>query len=271
VSEPAPIPTVNIAERVYGNDVDASDPAELLHEASKLWPATIGRQMAGVRELDADVALQASSMRSVRRNPALATVELPPAEAPSEPLADVLAGRRSVRQFAETPIALHDLAVLLRVAYGVTSPGRVNRPALRAAPSAGALYPLELHVAAQRVEDLSAGVYHYDPLDDVLRRLADAPDAAALSPHAEIVAGAAATVIVSAVFWRSRFKYGLRAYRFTLLEAGHVTQNALLAATALGLGSIVLGGFYDGRVDALLGHDGVNESALVLVCLGRPA
>jgi SagB-type dehydrogenase family enzyme len=272
VNEPATIPTVNIAERVYGSGVDASDPAELLHEASKLWPATIGRQMSGVQELDADAALQASSMRAVRRNPALETVELPAAEAPSVPLADVLSGRRSVRRFAETPLSLHEVAVLLRVAYGITSSGRVDRPALRAAPSAGALYPLELYVAAQRVDNLNAGVYHYDPLEDVLRRVADAaPDAAALSPHADIVAGAAATLIVSAVFWRSRFKYGLRAYRFTLLEAGHATQNALLAATALGVGSIVLGGFYDGRIDALLGNDGVNESALVLVCLGRPA
>jgi SagB-type dehydrogenase family enzyme len=73
------------------------------------------------------------------------------------------------------------------------------------------------------------------------------------------------------VFWRSRFKYGLRGYRFVLLEAGHAAQNALLAAAALALAAVPLGGFYDRRVDELIEADGVDESALYLVCVGPAA
>jgi SagB-type dehydrogenase family enzyme len=72
------------------------------------------------------------------------------------------------------------------------------------------------------------------------------------------------------MFWRTRFKYGQRGYRFTLLEAGHVGQNLVLAATALGLGSVAVGGFFDCRVEELLSVDGVNESALYAVAVGPP-
>jgi SagB-type dehydrogenase family enzyme len=73
------------------------------------------------------------------------------------------------------------------------------------------------------------------------------------------------------MFWRSRFKYGLRGYRFTLLEAGHLVQNVLLSCTALGLAAVPIGGFYDRPVDELLGVDGVNESVVYAVSLGRPS
>ena len=71
-------------------------------------------------------------------------------------------------------------------------------------------------------------------------------------------------IFVAAVFGRTRFKYGVRGYRFALLEAGHVGQNVLLAATALGLGAVPLGGYYDRLTDEFLGLDGVNESTLYI-------
>ena len=84
------------------------------------------------------------------------------------------------------------------------------------------------------------------------------------------MAGCAALLLVAAVFGRTRFKYGLRGYRFALLEAGHVGQNVLLAATALGLAAVPLGGYYDRRTDEFLGLDGVNESTLYTVAVGCP-
>ncbi len=92
-----------------------------------------------------------------------------------------------------------------------------------------------------------------------------------MSPYDELLDAAALLVVVTGVFWRSRFKYGLRGYRFTLLEAGHLGQNLLLAAAALDLAALPVGGFYDRRVERLLGVDGVNESALYLFAVGRPA
>ncbi len=85
----------------------------------------------------------------------------------------------------------------------------------------------------------------------------------------ELFADGAAFVAVTAVFWRSRFKYGQRGYRFALLEAGHAVQNLLLVATGLGLTALPLGGYYDGAVDHLLGVDGVDESTVYLVAIGR--
>ena len=146
---------------------------------------------------------------------------------------------------------------------------------LRAVPSGGALYPLELYVAALRVEGLEPGLYHFDPLRAGARggRSGDstAGDVAALSTYPEIVVACAAVIFVAAVFGRTRFKYGLRGYRFALLEAGHVGQNVLLAATAFGLGAVPLGGFYDRLTDEFLGLDGVNESTLYTIAVGRPA
>ena len=142
---------------------------------------------------------------------------------------------------------------------------------LRAVPSGGALYPLELYVAAFRIEGLEPGLYHFDPLAPALAVVHDslaADDVSSLSTYPEIVAGSAAVMFIAAVFGRTRFKYGVRGYRFALLEAGHVAQNVLLAATAFGLGAVPLGGYYDRLTDEFLGLDGVNESTLYTVAVG---
>ena len=76
------------------------------------------------------------------------------------------------------------------------------------------------------------------------------------------------SVVVTAMFWRSRFKYGARGYRFALLEAGHLAQNAVLASTALDLPALPLGGFYDRRLDRLVGADGLDEATVHAIVLG---
>ena len=150
--------------------------------------------------------------------------------------------------------------------------GRTSLP-LRAVPSGGALYPLELYVAALRVDGLEPGLYHFDPLRRGLEIMRIGTRPRRRWRHSRRTrrssAGCAALLLVAAVFGRTRFKYGLRGYRFALLEAGHVGQNVLLAATALGLAAVPLGGFYDRRADEFLGLDGVNESTLYTVAVGR--
>ncbi len=268
--------TIRLAETVYGGERDPADPAELLHEASKLQPSTIGRQMRGVARLTGNPRLLATTSRAVRRNHSLEILPLPPSESLDRPLSGLLCGRRSVRDFAPQPLARGDVATLLHAAYGVTAPAANYLPPRRAVPSAGALFPLELFMLARRVDDLPAGVYHYDPLRHVLgrHRHADGRVAAAADDvftNPTETASAALVLVVAAVFWRSRVKYGLRAYRFTLLEAGHVVQNVALAVECLGLGGFLVGGFFDARLDALLGLDGVDESSLIAVCIGRRA
>ena len=211
---------------------------------------------------------QASASRAVRRRSGLPAVRLPkPAPAP-ESLDTLVAARRSTRAYAEVPLPLAHLSTLLRASYGVT--GALGPQPFRAVPSGGALYPLELYVAAQRVEQLEPALYHFDPLRAALERLRSlgSDELAGLTPYDELLVPSAAVAMISAVFWRSRFKYGSRAYRFALLEAGHVAQNFLLAATALGLTACPVGGFYDRRVDAFLGVDGLYEASLYLLPVG---
>jgi SagB-type dehydrogenase family enzyme len=154
------------------------------------------------------------------------------------------------------------LATLLAAAYGVAPDGR------RHVPSAGALYPLELYTVATDADGIDTGTYHYDPYVHRLERFRDNADLRPAIADGDLFDRTCCAVVLTAVFWRSRFKYGQRAYRFTLLESGHVAQNLLLAASALDVAALPLGGFYDARLDELLGLDGVDESSLYVVLLG---
>ena len=140
-------------------------------------------------------------------------------------------------------------------------------------PSGGALYPLEVFAVTLRVAGVAPGLYHFDPLCAMLETVrlgTTSEEVAELSTYPEIASSCAALFVLAAVFGRTRFKYGHRGYRFALLEAGHVGQNLLLAATGLELASVPLGGFYDRRVDEFLGLDGVDESAVYMLAVGRP-
>jgi SagB-type dehydrogenase family enzyme len=279
VSDPAhgaELASVRVGARIYGDDaVPLDDPAEQYHEASKLYPTFAARSTRG-GILARDPALQASSARSVRRSPHLPAVALPRPDLPTTAFADVIEARRSEREFGEEAVSLPQLAGLLHAGYGLTHqllselPAGVG-PQLRSVPSGGGLFPLELYVVPWRVVDLGTGLYHLDPLRWVLERLRGGgllEEVAAAAIYPEPMTRCAALVVATAVFWRTRFKYGQRGYRFALLEAGHVVQNIVLAAAAYRLASVPLGGFYDARLDAVLGVDGVEESAVYAVGVG---
>lgn len=287
--------TVNLARVVYGSDEPPLDDlAENLHEATKLNSTLSGLEMHGAALLEVYPELVWSSSRSVKVHDGTPRVALPAPSLPDAPLEAAIRERRSRNAFGPESIGLDQLATLLASGYGVVDDvDRGNavdevdtrdaadadeaadgpRFPHRAVPSGGGLYPLELYVLALRVDGLAAGVYHYNPLAHRLDELSDASPRAALERALVLPSflDAAAGIVVNGVFWRSRFKYGLRGYRFTLLEAGQVTQNLVLAATALGLASCPCGGFYERRLDPLLEADGVEESALVAVFVGGAA
>ncbi|MGQ9502853.1 MAG: SagB/ThcOx family dehydrogenase [Anaerolineae bacterium] len=176
--------------------------------------------------------------------------------------------RRSQRSYRDDPLSLAELGQLLFAAQGITYPSGE----LRAAPSAGALYPIELYTLAHCVTNVQAGVYHYAIQTHELELvragdLHEAVSAAALGQS--FVGEANVCFVLSAIFQRTRWKYRERAYRYILLEAGHIAQNLCLAATALGLGACTVGAFYDDDLNALLGLDGRDETALYIVAAGR--
>jgi SagB-type dehydrogenase family enzyme len=252
---------------VYGEEGCArDDPAETYHEASKLSPVVAGRA-PGAPVLAESADLQRLTENAVKRHPHLPARALPAAEPLAAALGSALAARRSLREFGSSPLRLSALATLLDAAYGVV---RTPEGLRRSVPSGGALYPLELYVVAARVEGLDPGLYHFDPLERSLEELEPGriPDLESGLVYRE-QARAPAHLVLTAVFWRSRFKYGLRGYRFALLEAGHVMQNVLLACAALGLAGLAIGGFYDRRLERLLAIDGVNEGVLYCAAVGE--
>jgi len=255
---PAGAPLVR--SEVYGDGEPAlDDPAELFHEASKLHPALARRQSAGILRLEANEALRAAAVRAIRRNPQRRTIPLPPPRRPTCTLWSAIDRRRSRRSFRGS-LEDADLAAVLDAGYGVRDVSR------RTVPSGGALYPLELYIALR-----GRGVYRYDPGLHLLEEH-DAEDPwpalVSTSPLPGLLDDAAAAVLVLAVFGRTRFKYGQRGYRFALLEAGHVVQNVVLAAAALDVAALPFGGYYDARVDDIVGADGVEESVVYAVVVG---
>jgi SagB-type dehydrogenase family enzyme len=265
---------VRLASITGATAAGTPDPTEDYHEASRIYPGVVDPLVVGAARLERSITMRVSATRSVKRHAHRPVVELPRGDLGGVPLAAALAARRSRRGYGPGSLSLEELAALLEAAYGVTGALEGTPQALRSAPSGGALYPLELYVASQRVAGLSTAFHHYDPLLHVLeelRPLDAAKELPPLTPYDELVRGCAALVVVTGVLWRSRFKYGARAYRFTLLEAGHVAQSFLLAVEALALASTPVGGFFDRRVDAFVGADGIHETALYLLPVGRRA
>ncbi|MCP5093464.1 MAG: SagB/ThcOx family dehydrogenase [Gammaproteobacteria bacterium] len=177
---------------------------------------------------------------------------LPPVESKGEmPLEEAIQLRRSAREFGRRDLALEDVSQLLWAAQGITTRG-----GFRTAPSAGALYPLELYVVAGRVEGLSAGVYRYRPRThelvhmrsgDLRRPIASA----ALGQSA--VRRAPAVLVIASVYRRTTGKYGERWRCYAHIEVGHAAQNIYLQAIARGLGTVLVGAFDDKEVQEVLG------------------
>lgn len=258
-------PTVQFASFAYGERVPLDDPAERYHEATKLYPSSAGRQVRSIALVD-DPAVAPSMRRSSRRHPHRSRLVLPPPRPGVARLSDVLEARRSRRPSAGSTLELADLATLLSAYEAAGSNG------LRRTPSGGALYPLELYILAQRVTGLATGVHHFDPIDRALELLAGGqPQLDQVFVDPAVGADAAAILVATGLFWRSRCKYGLRGYRFALLEAGHLMQTMLLLATEATFDALPLGGFYDAALDRLVRADGVNESVVYALAVGRAA
>jgi SagB-type dehydrogenase family enzyme len=174
--------------------------------------------------------------------------------------------RRSIRSYSDESLTLQELSQLLWAAQGVTDP-----KGFRTAPSAGALYPLELYVVAGDVQDLSPGVYRYEPEEHQLLRTMEGDKSAELAEAAvwqDFIGEGAIVIVFTAVYERTTVKYGDRGIRYVHMEAGHAAQNLCLQATAMDLGVVTVGAFYDEEVAKLLGLPG-DEQPLYVIPVGR--
>lgn len=182
-------------------------------------------------------------------------------DTPSTTLAAALVARRSVREYAEAALTADEVSALLWAAQGISSD-----EGLRTAPSAGALYPLTVRVA------LRGGLDRYQPRGHRLDRVAETDLRASLAEAAygqEWLGRAPAVFAISGDVAVTARRYGARAERYVLMEAGHAAQNLLLQAVALGLGGTPVGAFDDGAVREVLGLS-AGERPIYLLPVGRP-
>jgi SagB-type dehydrogenase family enzyme len=179
---------------------------------------------------------------------------------------EALRTRRSVRSYRQEPLTLAEIGQILWAAQGITGAG-----GLRTVPSAGALYTLEILVAAGEVTDLDPGVYRYHPAGHALTRIQEGDvrrDLARAALGQPTVEEAPAVLVITAFPNRTTGKYGERGIRYIHMEAGHCAQNVYLQATSLGLGTVAIGAFDDRQVTDTLGLD-EGEEPLYLMPVGR--
>jgi SagB-type dehydrogenase family enzyme len=199
--------------------------------------------------------------------PTSAIVRLPQPEFTGEvAVEEALLTRRSVRSFAPSALFLAELSQLLWAAQGVTS-ARGHRTA----PSAGALYPLEVHALVGLMPELTAGVYRYRCREHTLVSTLPGETRGELCRAAlgqRCVEKAPLVLLISAVYARMTATYGERGVRYTDMEAGHAAQSICLQAVALGLGSVVVGAFEESDVRRIAGLP-PEEVPLYLIPVGR--
>ncbi len=182
---------------------------------------------------------------------------------------EAIAQRRSVRRYLRESIALPHLSQVLWAGQGITTRGR-----LRAAPSAGATYPLELFifVGSDGVEGLGEGVYHYNVENHSLILVREGDLRGQLSMAAldeRSVEDAPVDILICAIYERTTRRYGRRGERYVHMEAGHVGENISLEAVALGLGTVMIGAFHDDVVRETAGLE-AELRPLYIIPLGKP-
>jgi SagB-type dehydrogenase family enzyme len=251
-------------------DVSGRPVGRFLHLATKK-----GVLPAGGLESDAVLQLATDgSYRTYPNGPRIAVSESVPDRLRA--FHALIRSRRSCRDYRGLALARADFDALLHTACGVTGAMRWagREVKLRAYPSSGALYAVEIYPIVLRVEGLGPAVYHYVTVENVLEvvRPGIDPDrlvGAALPVEREMVGGAAALFCLTGCFPRHERKYGEGGYRMLVAEAGHISQNLILAATALGLSARPFGGVFDGLLNEDLGLDDAEEQFLLAVLVGH--
>ena len=189
----------------------------------------------------------------------------------TETLNYALQNRKSIRDFSEKPLSKEEFSYLIWASTGIQRKERGFE--YRTAPSAGALYPIETYIIVNNVKNVAQGVYHYNIESHHLEEIkkgdyrSEIKEAALDQP---MCYHAAAVFIWTAVFNRSKCKYGQRAYRYIYLDAGHIAENLALGATSMNLATCQVAALYDDEVNQIIDVDGLTESTIYLSVVGRP-
>jgi len=180
---------------------------------------------------------------------------------------ETISKRRSVRDYKDEALTLGEVSQLLWAVQGITAPEFGGRTA----PSAGALYPLEVYLTVKNVEGIAAGAYRYLPEAHELSRVLEGDVGRQLASAAveqTFIAQAPVNVVFAGVYARTTAKYGERGVRYVYMEAGHAAQNVYLQAESLGLGTVAVGAFNDQEVKRILDMP-AEETPLYIMPVGK--
>lgn len=261
----------------YGNeDLQSPTVDAMYHANSRLTPATEGAFTRSTGQFMDDPG----RMHALVHRPDYPfneSVDLPAAPGDLDvPISDALQNRRSDVTVATAPLDTEMIGSLLDLAIGICDERTIpssefdvrtdKTTANRTYPSAGRLYPIEFYLVVRSVPGIEPGAYYYVPESHELRVVERFDDPSRFDElfyqGSESVGAADAAVLMANVRSRVHGKYGPRAYRFSLVEAGHAGQNLQLVATAIGLGSTPHGGYYDDEIEDCLDLDGLNAGVV---------
>ena len=163
---------------------------------------------------------------------------------------------------------LRRLSCLFRLTYSLTAKARHAGDDFyyRSVASAGALYPAEIYVALKGVPQVLDGLYHFSIARHGLSLLRPGPFPLSSKTEREDLDTTSPVLrfFVTAIFFRSAWKYRDRSYRYHLLDAGHLLENLVLALKALGLSSALTFDFDDDSINRFLGVDHHREVCLAV-------
>lgn len=245
--------------------------SRIYHENSKL--RTFHQQGDFMKPID-EITEEIKTLTAYGRKkyPGKKRIALPaPTKESKYSVEELVMQRRSRRHYKEEEVSLTTLSNILYYSYGVTGQLPNTKLALRAVPSGGGLYPVDVYIAVNHVESLTKGIYYYDPLAHELVQVNDrdlTEISTEVSGYAAMIDKAAFTFLLGANFWRNQWKYHERGYRVILIDCGHVAQNLHMMATAYDLGSCCLMGFVDDEIDHILELDGVVEHSMYVITVG---
>lgn len=183
-------------------------------------------------------------------------------------LSDALINRKSNREFNNKKLYFKTISTLLYYSAGINSEKSSNLK-YRFYPSAGARYPIEIYLLSINSE-LPNGLYHYYIKNNLLEELLTFEKLNLnLFFDQDWIKNSGIIIILTGVYKRTTQKYGDRGYRYVLIEAGHLSQNLYLIASALNLSSCAIGGFVDDTLNELLDISNKKEHVIYCLALGR--
>jgi len=256
---------------------------DVLKEIEKLRPVAenIGQDFVRLtryiyeRESDQTLGVPRPDAIKVRSGEIISLPAIGTLKMPEMPLAKAIEQRRSVRKYSPVPLKQEELSFLLWASSWARDFRSTEQMEItfRNVPSAGSRHPLETFLDIRRVEGIKPGLYYYHPVKHCLILYDNSPEIATKIYEGcmfqEMIPTAAVNFILTAVPYRTVWRYGQRGYRYLYLDAGHIGQNIHLAAEAIDAGACMIGAFLDEAMNDAIGLDGIDEFVIYIASVGK--